>query len=209
MKSNIALMVLAGLVAVSAANAGDLLVRGGVHNVDPKSGNDLDLDVKSNATLSIGATWFVTQNIAIDVLGALPFKHDIDVAGTTIATVKQLPPIVSVQYHFNPAGKFDPYVGAGVNVTLFFDEKITAVGQAALSAALETTVGPHDLKAGATVGPAVQLGCDFAIAKDWVLGVDLRWAKIGPDVKLLGAKLGTLDLDPLVYGVTIGRRFSL
>lgn len=198
MKLKAGLMLLAGVVALSSANAGDLLLRAGVHNVDPKSSNDLEADVSSNATLSIGATWFLTQNIALDVLGALPFKHDIkdSATGTLLATTKQLPPTVSVQYHFNPGGKFDPFIGAGVNVTLFFSEE----GKGPLAAS--------HVSASTTVGPALQLGADLALGKDWVMGLDLRWAKIGPDIKVDGTKLGTLDLDPLVYGVTIGRRFS-
>ena len=209
MKLKTGILAAVALAAVPFANAGDLLIRGGVHNVDPKSSNDLGLDVGSNATLSIGATWFLTKNIAVDLLGALPFKHDIDVAGATIATVKHLPPTLGVQFHFNPGGKFDPYVGAGLNVTLFFSEKITSIGQAALSSALETTVTADDLSTTNSVGPALQVGGDFAIGKDWVLGVDVRWAKINTDVTVAGIKLGQLDIDPLVYGITIGRRLSL
>jgi outer membrane protein len=199
MKLKAGLIVLAGLVAMPPGHAGDLLIRAGVHNVDPKSSNDLEVDVSSNATLSIGATWFMKQNVALDVLGALPFKHDIkdSATGTLLATTKQLLPTISVQYHFNPGGKFDPFVGAGVNVTLFFSEE----GKGPLA--------PYDVKATTTVGPALQLGGDIALTNDWVLGLDLRWAKIGPDIKVDGVKLGKLDLDPLVYGVTIGRRFSL
>lgn len=196
MKLKTGILAAIALAAVPFANAGDLLIRAGVHNVDPKSNNDLNLDVSSNATLSIGATWFLTQNVAVDLLGALPFKHDINAGGARIATTKHLPPTLGVQYHFNPGGTFDPFVGAGLNVTLFFSEEwLAAAG--------------HKLSLGTTVGPALQVGGDFALGKDWVLGLDLRWAKIGPDVKLDGAKLGTVDLDPLVYGVTIGRRFSL
>jgi outer membrane protein len=201
MKLKTGILAAVALAAVPFANAGDLLVRGGVHNVDPKSSNDLEVNVNSNATLSIGATWFLTRNIAVDLLGALPFKHDIDDdtgAGLgRIATVKHLPPTLGVQYHFNPGGTFDPYVGAGLNVTLFFSEE----GKGVLAGV--------DVSASTSVGPALQIGGDFALGKDWVLGVDLRWAKIGTDVTIGGVDVGKLDLDPLVYGVTIGRRFAL
>ncbi|MFO1402216.1 MAG: OmpW family outer membrane protein [Steroidobacteraceae bacterium] len=201
MKLKTGIFAAVALAAVPFANAGDLLIRGGVHNVDPKSSNDLEVDVSSNATLSVGVTWFLTKNIAVDLLGALPFKHDIDDASGaglgTIATVKHLPPTLGVQYHFNPGGTFDPYVGAGLNVTLFFSEE----GKGALAGV--------DVSASSSVGPALQLGGDFALGKDWVLGVDLRWAKIGTDVSIGGVDVGKLDLDPLVYGITIGRRFAL
>jgi len=203
MKSKAGWIALAGLLALPVAQAGDLLLRAGVHDVSPKSNLELKdagisgIDVSDNATLSLGATWFLTQNVAVDLLGAIPFRHDVKIGGTTVATVKHLPPTLGVQYHFNPGGAFDPYVGAGVNVTFFFSEEAKG------------PLAGTDVSAGTSVGPALQVGGDFALTKDWVLGLDVRWAKIGTEVKDNGVKLGTLDLDPFVYGITIGRRFSL
>jgi len=203
MKSKAGWIALAGLLALPVAQAGDLLLRAGVHDVSPKSNLELKdagisgVDVSDNATLSLGATWFLTQNVAVDLLGAIPFRHDVKIGGTTVATVKHLPPTLGVQYHFNPGGAFDPYVGAGVNVTFFFSEEAKG------------PLAGTDVSAGTSVGPALQVGGDFALTKDWVLGLDVRWAKIGTEVKDNGVKLGTLDLDPFVYGITIGRRFSL
>ena len=203
MKSKAGWIALTGLLALPVAQAGDLLLRAGVHDVSPKSNLELKdagisgIDVSDNATLSLGATWFLTQNVAVDLLGAIPFRHDVKIGGTTVATVKHLPPTLGVQYHFNPGGAFDPYVGAGVNVTFFFSEEAKG------------PLAGTDVSAGTSVGPALQVGGDFALTKDWVLGLDVRWAKIGTEVKDNGVKLGTLDLDPFVYGITIGRRFSL
>ena len=53
------------------------------------------------------------DNIGLEVLAATPFSHDIDATGSIaglgkIAEVKQLPPTVSLQYHFTPkiAGQY-------------------------------------------------------------------------------------------------------
>jgi len=37
--------------------------------------------------------------------------------------------------------------------------------------------------------------------------VDARWMGISPDVKVNGAKVGSVDIDPFVYGVAVGYRF--
>ncbi len=188
-----------GVLAAASAQARDCLVRSGVHNVDPKSDNNPTVDVKSAAMLTIAGACYVTPHVAVEVLGALPFKHDIVLAagGSKVASTEHLPPTVSVQYHFSPGGRIDPYLSAGLNYTLFFNKQTTG--------ALAGT----RLTLGNSFGAAVQAGADFAIAKDWVLGVDLRWMDIDTTARVNGSSIGSVAIDPLVYGVSIGKRFSL
>ena len=194
------LVLAAGAVGMAtAANAGDLVLRAGIHNVDPKSNNNPVVHVDSNATLSLAADWYLTPNVAVDVLGALPFKHDIklNAGGSTVGSTKQLPPTVTLQYHFAPKAKFDPYLGVGLNYTLFFDKKT--------SGALAGT----KLSLDNSFGLAAQLGGDIALANDWLLGIDVRYMKIKTEAKVNGASIGDVNIDPLVYGVMIGKRLSL
>jgi outer membrane protein len=194
------LLLLAGsAAAVGSAGANELVLRAGVHNVDPKSDNNAVVHVDSNATLSLAAEWFFNRNLALDVLGSLPFRHDIRLNSdnSKVGSIKHLPPTISLQYHFNPGGAFDPYLGAGVNYTLIFDKQTTG--------ALTGT----KLSVDNSFGPAVQAGGDFAIGKDWLLGVDVRYIRIKAKAAVNGASIGDVKVDPLVYGVSIGRRFSL
>jgi len=194
------LLLLAGsAAAIGSAGANDLVLRAGIHNVDPKSDNNAVVHVDSNATLSLAGEWYFNKNLALDVLGALPFKHDVrlNADNSKVASVKHLPPTISLQYHFNPAGAFDPYVGVGVNYTMFFDKQ-TKGALAGTKLTLKNSFGP-----------AVQLGGDFAIGKDWLIGVDVRYIKIKGEAKVNGASIGDVTVDPLVYGVAIGKRFSL
>lgn len=188
---------LAGLSLSAAANAGPWTVRAGIHNVDPKSDSGLavggeDLSVDSAAQLSLNLDYAFTPNLVLDVLGAIPFKHDIELDGDKIASTKHLPPTVTLQYHFLPGTGIDPYVGAGFNYTFFFDEKID---------------GDADLNLDDSFGLAAQIGVDFVLVRNWVLGVDVRYIDIDTDASLDGAKLGTVEIDPLVYGVNLGYRF--
>jgi outer membrane protein len=179
------------------AEKGDIILRGGVAVVAPKSDNSPLVNVDEGYSPSINLTYFLSDNWAIDVLGALPFKHDINLnGGGQVAETKHLPPTVSLQYHFLPEGAvFRPYVGAGLNFTLFFDEKT----QGALAGS--------DLSLDNSFGVAAQIGADFALNDKWAINVDVRWADIDTDASLDGAALGTVAIDPFVFGLSVAYKF--
>lgn len=207
-KSLVLSMVAATALATASAPAlaGPLLLRVGVHNAQPKSDNGslaggaIDVDVDGQAGLTLNIDYYLTPNVAIDVLGALPFKHDISTSGALNAKgeATHLPPTVSLQYHFLPDRAVDPYVGVGVNYTTFWDTKLQAEGGGGV---------PLDLDD--SWGLAAQVGVDFAIdaARQWVVGADVRYIDIDTDASSDGADLGTVEIDPLAYGVNLGYRF--
>ena len=177
-----------------AQSAGDWTFGIGIHQVNPKSdngslaGNTLDVEVDSDIKPTITAEYFVRGNLGIEVLASWPFEHDIAIAGLgTVGSTKQLPPTVSLQYHFD-AGRVRPFVGAGVNYTMFFSEDTRG--------ALEGT----RLSLDDSWGLAAHAGLDFAIGERGALRVDVRWMDIDTDVELDGADIGTVQIDPLAYG---------
>ena len=180
-----------------AQSAGQWTVGAGVHQVDPKSDNGsladgtLDLDIGGNARPTFTAEYFLTDHWGIEALAALPFQHDIGIKGLgKIGSTRQLPPTVSLQYHFNNGGSVSPFVGAGVNYTTFFSEKT--------SGALDGL----DLELEDSWGLAAHAGLDFAVGKNGAIRVDLRWIDIDSDVMVEGEEVGTAEIDPLAYGVT-------
>lgn len=180
----------------SAHEAGDWLFRIGGSNVDPKSNNSPLVSVDDGASATFTFTYMYTDHLAVEVLAAWPFKHDINlVGGDKVASTKHLPPTVSLQYHFLPQSVFQPYVGVGVNYTYFFDEKTTG--------ALEGT----KLSLSDSWGFAGQVGFDFMLNEKWFLNVDARYIQIDTDAKLDGAPLGKVTIDPWVYGAHVGFRF--
>ncbi len=173
-------------------------IRGAVSNVDPTSSpgsifdNTARVDIDDTYGLTGTISYFITPNIAADLLVGLPPKHDIIVAGNKAATTKHLPPILSLQYHFSPESRFSPYVGAGVNYTYFFDEKLDGGG---------------DLKLSSSVGLAAQIGADIRLNPQWSIGADIRYADIDSDVKINGVKVGNVDVNPTIYSLNVGYRF--
>lgn len=188
--------VLAGSVALGAGaqEKGSWWVKVGAHVVDPASdngslaGGTLDVTVDDNARPSVMLEYFLTDNLGLEVLAAWPFRHDVELNGAPAATVDHLPPTISLQYHFNGGGKVSPYLGLGVNYTLFFSEE---------------TRGPlagTELDLDGSFGLAAHAGIDFKIGDRWWLGVDGRWIDIDTDASVNGADVGTVEIDPVAYG---------
>lgn len=184
-----------GLAAPAfAQQAGEWTFSVGVHQVNPKSdngslaGNTLDVEVGSNVRPTVTAEYFVRDNLGIEVLAALPFQHDVDIKGLgTVGSVKHLPPVVSLQYHFGD-GKVKPFIGAGLNYTYIFSESTTGA------------LRGSKLRLDNSWGLAAHAGVDFKVSDKGSIRVDARWIDIDSDVKLNGANLGTVNIDPLVYG---------
>ncbi|MBX3725364.1 MAG: OmpW family protein [Xanthomonadales bacterium] len=200
----IAVSVLAALAAAPAARAhekGDLILRVGAHTVDPKSDNGtlaagaLAVDVGANTRPTFAAEWMLTDNLGLDVLASLPFKHNIKLNGTHAGSTKHLPPTVSLQWHFNPRGTVQPYLGAGINYTLFSGERSAG------------PIAGTDLDLGASWGLAAHAGIDFRVSDKWLVGFDARWIDIDTKVRVNGADVGTVNIDPIVFGAYVGYRF--
>lgn len=197
------LAALAAAFALPAAaqSRGDWTLGLGVHNVDPKSDNGrLDAtalglgplpptEVGSSVRPTITAEYFIRDNLGLEVLASLPFQHDIDIRGVgRVGSTRHLPPTVSLQYHFANASRATPFVGVGVNYTTFFSEDTTG--------ALAGT----DLSLDDSWGLAAHAGIDFAVGARSAIRLDARWIDIDTDVKVNGTRVGTANIDPLVYG---------
>lgn len=186
-------------LASAGASAGDWLFRAGVHNVEPKSNNHPVVNVDGAASLTVSATYFVSQHWAVEVLGAVPFTHDVNLNanGAKVAEVTHLPPTVTLQYHFAPdAARFRPYVGAGLNYTLFYSEKT----QGALAG--------NKLELDNSFGPAVEAGLDIALNDAWAVNLNVRWFDIDTDARLGATDLGTVNVDPYAIGLMVTRKVS-
>lgn len=187
-----------------AHEQGDFLIRAGVSQVRPTSDNGsalsgtVDLDVNNDVKPSISGTYMLTRNLGLDVLAAVPFRHDVYGSGAVngqIGSSKQLPPTVSLQWHFLPDQTVQPFVGLGVNYTRFFSTK--AVGPLA----------GNDLELTDSWGLAAQLGVDVKLNERWFVNASVRYIKIDSDVKLNGNKIGKVDIDPWVTTIAVGYRF--
>jgi outer membrane protein len=193
-RSLIALALACGLAGPAlAADAGTWSLSLGVHTVNPTSDNGslaagaLEADVGSDWKPTITAEYFFTPNLGLEVLASLPFEHDISLNGVKAGSTKHLPPTFTLQYHFD-GEKVSPFIGAGVNYTLFFDQEETG------------PLAGTDVDLGNSWGLAAHAGVDFKLANNRAIRVDVRWIDIDTDVSVNGADVGTVTIDPLVFG---------
>lgn len=187
---------------VMAQSAGDWTVGLGFGSVQPKSdngtlsANGLKVDVGDNIRPTITVEYFIRDNLGVELLAATPFKHDVKLAGLgKVGTVKHLPPVLSLQYHFDAGNGFAPFVGVGVNFTGFFSEKTTGA------------LAGSRLELDDSWGLAAHIGADYWINERSAIRADLRWIDIDSDVKLNGDKIGEVNIDPLVVGASYVMKF--
>jgi len=189
--------VLAAVAGQSMAyEAGDIVLRAGVANVNPDvsdkvAGGALQLDVDDNTQLGLTGTYFLSSRVGIQLLAATPFKHDITAGGAELGSTRQLPPTVTLQWYPNVGGTIHPYVGAGLNYTLFFEDDIPGA----------------DLELKDSVGLALEAGVDIDLGSNLVLNAAVWKIDINTDVRVNGTNLGELELDPLAVMVGVGYRF--
>lgn len=183
--------------ATYAYEKGDWIIQAGVGSVDPKSNNGTIASVDAGESLIISGEYMFSDKLGFEVLAAWPFSHDIKLAadGTKVAETKQLPPTFSLKYHFATDAAFNPYVGAGLNYTLFFDEETTG------------PLAGSSLDLDDSFGIAAQAGFDYAFSDTMMLNLEVRWMNIETDAKLDGVFLETVEIDPVVYGISLGWRF--
>ena len=144
-------------------------------------------------------TYFFDENWSVELILATA-KHDVEAVGTAagdldLGSVWLLPPTLTGQYHFT-GGNFVPYLGAGVNLTLFYgvDEGPVA----------------DDVEYDTSLGFALQGGLDYMLNDKWFLNVDVKRLFLSTDVTVdatsaLGATVGAdVDINPWIIGFGVG-----
>ena len=224
-KTLLAALITSTLVVAPTALAfekGDIVVRAGFTTVAPDEsssnlvvgGADLGtgVTVDNNTQLGLNLAYFFTDQWNVELLAATPFKHDVSTDLLDLGTlgeVTHLPPTVTVNYYFNDsAAPFQPYVGAGLNYTLFFSEDFDADKEA---------LGFSDLSLDGSFGYSVQAGFDFMLNENWMVNGSVRYIDISTDADftLDNAGLGfsnapgtvSVDIDPWVYTLSVGYKF--
>jgi outer membrane protein len=195
----LALATSALLPAHAQAEKGDWLVRGRLLNLDSanKDSTGLNLSVNDKTFVEVDISYFVTPNFAVELILALPQKHDLRAGTTTIGNLKHLPPTLSAQYHVTGLGAFRPYVGAGLNYTRFMEVEFVPAVAAALSPSIKKN----------SFGLSAQVGFDYVLGGGWVLNLDVKKVQIGTDVKSGSTKVGEFKVDPLLLSIGAGMRF--
>lgn len=224
-RSTMALLATAAAFAATAPakaqdpprlQAGDMLlrVRGIMVAPNEASGDVLPafpgerVSVNASVMPEVDITWMATDNLGFELIAATTKHNASGRTGTTgaigrLASIWVLPPTLTAQFHPVTRGPVRPYVGAGVNYTIFYSEDA--------SRALEAAVGPTRVRMSDSAGWAVQAGVDIDLSDRWFLNLDVKYIDMDTTARLTTTAAGTqrvrVSLDPLVAGIGIGTRF--
>lgn len=206
------------VAGVAAAEDNPWMVRGRVIAIMPDESADLSVagtalggsvDIGDAYVPELDITYFFNKNIAAElILGTA--QHDVKAtnvsavggADVDLGDVWLLPPTVTLQYHFDNGGQFKPYVGAGVNFTLFYNEDQGPVADG--------------IDYDTSVGPALQVGFDYDLDGQpggWAFNADVKKIWINTEATVdfttaLGATVkADVDINPIVVGLGFGYKF--
>jgi outer membrane protein len=204
--SAIAALALLGAVAATPAAATDDKAQGNwmvrlratslnmANKSDPIGGVGASdrITVNDKWIPELDVTYFFTPHIAAELVLTVPQKQNVSLDGNKIGSFTHIPPTLLVQYHFIPNGTFRPYVGAGLNFTRIWGADI-----ANNSLSLDSW----------SVAPALQIGMDYKLTKNWFLNADIKKLWLSSDVKAGGVKVSNVSLDPWLFSMGVGYRF--
>ncbi|WP_343562605.1 OmpW/AlkL family protein [Kiloniella sp. b19] len=204
-----ALMATTAFVAAPAlaSEQGDFLIRlrgiGVLPDEDGSSNINGSPEIDNDFVPEVDFTYFFTDNIAAELILATT-QHDVKWNNSSVASqldlgdVRLLPPTLTLQYHFNDVltPGLKPYLGAGINYTVFYDEK---VGN-----------GFRDIDYDDSFGAVFQAGVDYELNDSWSVNLDVKHIMLNTDVRIdTGASIvdADVDIDPWIVGIGVGYRF--
>lgn len=192
------------IYTAQAQDSHDLLAKDRFHvriraiNVSPDESSSVNIgghvDASNRIAPEIDFTYFLTDHLAAELIAATT-KHDLKYTGNVdLGDAWILPPTLTLQYHFTPDSKFSPYIGAGINYSMFYNEKAKSPFT--------------DLKIDGNWGVAAQAGADYWINENWGLNLDVKKLWLNVDASLNnGAIKADVDLDPWIIGTGVTYRF--
>jgi outer membrane protein len=119
------------------------------------------------STVLFGYIWRFQPSWSAELVLGIPPKHKVYGRGILepfgqVGSFRQVAPTAFINYHLGPFGRFEPFVGAGLNYTRFTRVRTTASGNIANG-------GPTEFDLSDSWGPAVHAGSTFKLDDRWSL----------------------------------------
>ena len=164
-----------------------------------------DVQISDAFIPELDFTYFFTEHFAAElILGTA--KHDVKAINTIAGDIDLgsawlLPPTLTAQYHFYTSDQkvFKPYIGAGINYTLFYNVKSGDVAGVEYDNA---------------IGYAAQLGFDLMLDDKFFINFDAKRLFLSTDVTVDASNLAPglsipaeVDINPWLIGVGVGMKF--
>ena len=206
-------------------SAGDIVVRIGAGVTKPKedsdqvtlngisAGADSGVSVDDDTQLGGTLTYFFLDKWGIEAVVGLPFTYQLSGEGAALASmgfgkvaeIEALPAMLLFQYFpLSDDLAWKPYIGLGLNYTLFRNEKA--------SKQYEGVLGNTSASVDASAGLAFAVGVDYQFSDRWLVNAGVYYADIGTTAELRSPAAATtakvdIDVDLWVYLFTVGYKF--
>lgn len=162
-----------------------------------------DVKIENVVVPELDFTYYFNKNWAAELILATT-NHDVSAIGTSagdiaLGDVWLLPPTLTFQYHFTSLKKFEPYFGAGINYTFFYNADAGSVAD--------------NVSYKNSFGFALQTGFDIDLNDKWFINADLKKIFLNTTATVnattaLGATVDAdVDINPLILGIGFGMRF--
>lgn len=208
-----ALAAVAALALAAPAQAGvleNVQVKVGASYIAPDESADIsviggDIEISEETVPTLAIEYFFNDRVSMELLCCMA-RHDVAAVGTAVGPtgrvdlgeVSHFPPTLTVKYRWTNLGRVEPYVGAGVNYTHFFDAELPAGG-------VVTSIDYDD-----SFGAAIQAGADIRLDEHWSVNVDVRRVWIDPEVRIMAGSTpidADVEINPSIVTLGVGYRF--
>ena len=150
------------------------------------------IKVHNSVAPEVDASYFFTNNIAAELIAATT-KHKVKFrtggVDTDLGSVWLLPPTLTLQYHFVNSTRLKPYLGAGVNYTVFYSAK----------PGIYNSVSYKN-----RAGFALQAGMDICVKGNFGINLDVKKIFLRTSASVNhGAVKANVRLDPWIVGLGV------
>lgn len=154
----------------------------------------------------LDVTYFFTDYVSAELIAATT-RHSVKDKGSSagdlnLGHVWLLPPTLTAQVHPLGRSRIDPYLGAGINYTIFYGSGGTQ------------DIGGQSAKVNYDnrFGYAFQAGVNYQIDDSWFLNLDVKKLYLSTSAHVVvdgtgEATRAKVDIDPWLVAVGIGYRF--
>lgn len=133
------------------------------------------------ATATVAGEYFITDHVAAALAMTAPRTHSFDRGSARLQSSA-----MTLKYYFAPEGRWDPFLGGGIDVTAFYESSVAGLDRV-------------------TAGPIAEAGLNLRLDRHWMLSAELSWAQVQPTA---GAMPGRdVRIDPLQFGLGFVYRF--
>ncbi|STZ62828.1 outer membrane protein W [Moraxella lacunata] len=199
------ILLATSVIALSATASANLTFKAGLGYLDPTAEKDIAAglpNAKASSEMAVLPSFdyrFANSPFSAELLLASPFEHTVSVGANDanrgdVAKFKHLPPTLTFKYNTPEYNGFGANIGIGATVLVPYEEEL--LGSNA------------KLEADTVVAPAAQIGVTYSKpSSPWGVFADVRYVDLKTDLEVDGAKIGELEVNPVVYALGVSHKF--